>query len=250
MKKVSFSVTFKFLTFGLATAVMGLMSSQSATAATFDLTFTKLSGLTGGTPAGTAVYRADLSSIGFDINSISIADSNSGLGGSSGKFSGFDLDGIKLSNTLISSAADVNSLSGLSVFNFSPAGTIFTPGTQRTPADPALFGTTGGSIDNSVATLQNFDGNSTTDSSAFGFVSLGDGGKAGFNLTSSVFTTSPIYLYIGEVGDNGEVANGQISVSDKPISVPEPSSSIASFAALSLMGIYFTVRGNKKTEAA
>ena len=250
MKKVSFSVTFKFLTFGLATAVMGLMSSQSATAATFDLTFAKLPGETGGTPANTGIYRADLSSIGFDIDSISIADSNSGLNGSTGKFSGFDLDGIKISNSLISNPADVNSIPGLSVFNFSPAKTIFTPGTQRTPAEPALFGTTGSSIDNSVATLQNFDANSTTNPSAFGFASLGDGGKVSFNLTSSVSTTSPIYLYIGEVGDNGEVANGQITVADKPISVPEPSSSIASFAALSLMGIYFTVRGNKKTEAA
>lgn len=246
MNKFSMSAASRCLTVGVATVTVGLMSAHSASASTLNLNFTQLSGETGGTPALTGVYRANLSGIGFDLSSISISDSNSGFGGSAGKFSGFDLDGVKLSRTLITDAAGIAGLPSLNVFNFSPSGTIFTPGTQRSPADPALFGTTGGNINNAVATLQSFDGNATTDASAFGFASLGDGGKVGFNLTSLVSTNEPLYLYIGEVGDNGEVANGQISVSDKPIQVPEPSG----LAALSLMGIYFTVRRSQKAKAA
>jgi hypothetical protein len=248
MKKLSVFIKSNFLTLSLAGIAIAIMSPDSATAGTLNLSFTKLSGLTGGDPKGTAVYRADLSNIDFDINSILIADSNSQVGGSPGKFSGFDLDAIKLSNTLINDAAAINILPGLNVFDFSPAKTVFTPGTQRPTTDPRfvgsnLFGTNGNNINNSVATLQSFDGNSTTDVNAFGYASLGDGGQVGFNLTSLVSTGNPLYLYIGEVGDNGEVANGQIIVSDKPITVPEP----ASLAALSLMGIYLTTRRSKKT---
>jgi hypothetical protein len=249
MKKLSVFASSRLLTFSLATTVISLISAHRATAATIDLSFTKLSGLTGGNSL-TSVYRANLSGIGFDISSIMISDNNSGIGGSAGRFSGFDLDAIKLSNTAINNAADINSLSGLKVFDFSSAGTMATLGTQRTPADLALFGTTNGNIDNSVATLQNFDGNAVTNSNAFGYASLGDGGKVGFNLTSLVSTTNPLYLYIGEVGDNGEVANGQVIVSGKPVAVPEPTTLSSSLAALPLIGIYSIVCRRKRRKAA
>jgi hypothetical protein len=238
MNKSSLLVNSRLVGLGLVAIALTLLPAKSATALTVNLAFTKLPGLAGGSPAATGVYYADLSSIGFDINSLSIIDSNSGVGGSSGKFSGFDLDAIKISDTLISDATGINALSGLNVFDFSPTGTFLTPGAQRTPADPNLFGTSGSNIDNAVATLQSFDGNSTTGPTASGFSSLGDGGQVGFNLTSAVSTASPRYLYIGEVGDNGEVANGQITVSDKPLSVPEPTSLVP----LALLGIYFSVR--------
>jgi len=184
--------------------------------------FTKLADVTGGSPAATAVYVADLSSVGLaNILSITIADNSFGLGGSPGQFSGFDLDAIKLSTSLVSSATAVNGIAGLSVFNFA-GGTLFTPGSQRIPVDPKLFGTGlgGNTVDNTVATLADFDGNSTTAiPGADGFISLGDGGVLSFNLTSAV-STSGLYLYIGEVGDNGEVAAGQITVSST--AVPEP----------------------------
>jgi hypothetical protein len=198
----------------------GFSSGTSTT-----LNFTKLDGLTGSTSAPqTAVYRADLSNLGFDINSLTIADGGSGIGGGSGIYSGFDLDAIKLSNTLITSAADITNLPGLNVFDFSPARTVFTPGTQRSSTEPDLsgsnlFGTISDNINNAVATLGDFDANPNIGPNTIGLSSLGDGGKVGFNLTSPVSTTgSPLYLYIGEAGDNGEVAAGQITVSNRFIS--------------------------------
>jgi Ca2+-binding RTX toxin-like protein len=180
------------------------------------LKFTKLPGLVSA-PGGilpTAVWVADLSKLGVDLRSLSIADSNSKSGGGAGYFSGFDLDGIKLSRTLINSATQVEALPGLDVFDFSAAGTFLTPGTQRSPGPykPDLSGTINGYVDNGSVRLDRFDGTGTGD------FSLGDGGKVAFNLTNPVPTNQPLYLYIGENGDNGEVAAGNISVSNRPIS--------------------------------
>ena len=64
------------------------------------ITFSLLTGVVGGSPAGTGVYKADLSGLGLaSIQSITIADNSSGLGGATGQFSGFDLDAIMLSTT-------------------------------------------------------------------------------------------------------------------------------------------------------
>ena len=210
--------------------LLSFLAVGACQAAFVAVTFTKLTGLAGGSPAGTAIYRADLSGIGLSsILSISITDNSSGLGGSPGQFSGFDLDAIALSSTSCADATCAAALAGLPVFNFSPAGLVFLPGTQRAPVDPKLFGTnaTGTLVDNSVATLGSFDGNNTTAiPGAAGFVSLGDNGVLSFNLTSPV---SPVgkFLYIGEVGDNGEVAAGEIDVRDTPTpGLPEPSTYI------------------------
>src|SRR5882672_6323628 len=89
-------------------------------AATIPITFTPLTGLTGGSPAETAVYRADLSAVALtSILSIAIADNSSGLGGAPGQFSGFDLDAVKLSTTLCTTASCAAGLPGMAVFNFS-----------------------------------------------------------------------------------------------------------------------------------
>ncbi|KAB8320318.1 PEP-CTERM sorting domain-containing protein [Tolypothrix campylonemoides VB511288] len=247
MQRLSVPLIGNILTLSLATVAMTLTSAYSATAGTLDLNLTKLQGLTGGNSGTTGVYRADLSNLGFDITSIAITDSNSRTEGAPGRFSAFDLDAIKISNVLVNNATDAKNLSGLNVFDFTSSGTSFTPGTQRSPVDPGdLFGVTGGIVDNSLATLENFDANSIADATAFGFLSLGDGGKIVFNLKNPISTTSPLYLYIGEAGDNGETASGQITVSDKPREVPEPTS----LAAVSLLGIYFAVSRRKKTKAA
>jgi hypothetical protein len=180
-----------------------------------------LTDVTGGSPAATAVYQADLSSLSGQIASVTISDNSGGLGGSPGQFSGFDLDAIVLSTVSITSALNVGSLTTAGTFNFGTS--ILTPGTQRPPADPALFGTSGGQVDNAVATLGVFDGNSTTAiPGALGFVSLGDNGKLSINLDSPLALGGPLFLYIGEVGDNGEVAASTITISDTRVDVPVP----------------------------
>ncbi len=215
----------KFLTasvlFSLS-AALATVASAPAHAASLSLSFTKLPGLTGGSPAATTVYYADLMGITFDITSISIKDGGPISGSAGGQVSGFDLNAIKFSRTLATSAADVNALPGLNVFNF-VSGTVFAPGSQTAPVAPALFGTSGSAVNNAIATLGSFDGSSTTSSSANGFVSLGVNGSLAFNLTSPVSVGStPLYLYIGEVVDSGgEFAAGDITVSDSP-AVPEP----------------------------
>jgi hypothetical protein len=210
----------------------GLFSAGlfAASAWAVPVSLTQLTGLTGGSPAETAVFKADLSSLGLGtILSITIRDNSGGLGGATGQFSGFDLDAVKLSTTDCADAACAAGLAGLAVFDFG-AGTLFTPGSQRPPADPKLFGTgpTGNTVDNSVARLEAFDGNSTTViPGADGFISMGDNGILSFNLTSAV-STAGLRLYIGEVGNNGEVAASDIQVSSSR--VPEP-------ATLVLLGL-------------
>jgi hypothetical protein len=215
-----------------ATAALAL---GSAAVQAVPVSFTQLTGVTGGTLAATGVYKADLSSIGLaSILSVTIGDSNSGTGGAGGQFSGFDLDSIKLSTTDCATAACAQGLAGLSVFDFG-VGTIFNPGTQRPPADPKLFGTDAGgsAVDDAVATLAALDGEATTAiPGAFGFISLGDGGRISFNLTAAV-STAGLFLYIGEVGDNGEVAAGDIQVRDTKVPLP----GTLSLAALGLVAL-------------
>ncbi|MBU7585147.1 MAG: PEP-CTERM sorting domain-containing protein [Nostoc sp. TH1S01] len=249
MKKLSSFSSVNFLTSSIATLAISLISSQSATAATIALGFTKLTGLTGGSPATTAVFRAEIKPISFDKASIVIKDVSNRKGGYVGGFSGFDLDGIKLSYRSVDSATAARNIPTsdlLDVFDFTPAGTLFTPGSQRPPTEPELFGTKDGNVNNAVATLGKFDANSTTDpKKVFGFFSLGDNGQVEFKLKSPVSTNIPLYLYIGEVGDNGEVAAGEVIVPDPPTPVPEPSG----LAGLSLAGIYLAVRYRKKNKS-
>jgi len=220
----------------LLTKVLLLLSAGlfAASAWAVPVTLSQLTGVTGGSPAGTAVFKADLSTLGLTtILSIAISDNSSGLGGAPGQFSGFDLDAIKLSTTDCATAACADGLAGLAVFDFG-AGTAFTPGSQRVPIDPKLFGTgpAGNTVDNSVATLGAFDGNSTTAiPGADGFISMGDNGILSFNLTSAVSTVG-LWMYIGEVGDNGEAAASDIQVNSTH--VPEP-------ATLALLGLGLAV---------
>ena len=221
-----------------ASLLCGLFASN---AFAVNVSFTELTGVTGGTQAGTGVFKADLSGVGLaNILSIQIADNSAGLGGAAGRFSGFDLDAIKLSTANCATAACAASAVGLSVFDF-VAGTTFNPGVQRLPADPRLFDTNsfGTAVDNAVATLGSFDGESTT-ITPFGFLSMGDNGTINFNLTTAV-STAGLFLYIGEVGNNGEVAASSIRVLDNR--VPEPGS--LALAWLALAGLVMTGRKSR-----
>ncbi|BCL35076.1 hypothetical protein NSMS1_15230 [Nostoc sp. MS1] len=244
-----------------------MLPLQKATAATLDLTFTRLKlkgqeviNLNLENKAGTAIYIASLPT-DYDITAIKISDINL-RGGSPGKFSGFDLDAIKISKQLITDLEQIKTLpGGLDVFDFTPAGTIFTPGQKRDPGNSKfsplfrgdyLFGSKkcGGTIcvDNNIATLDNFDAFATTDARARGFISLGDKGELLFNLTKTISSLKqePLYLYIGEVGANKEEATGRITAFGRKRRVPEPSD----LGALSLMGLYLTTRIKKRKKPA
>ena len=203
-------------------AVAAALLASAASQATL-VSLTKLSGLTGDpSAAATAVYKGDLSTAGVgSFAAITIADASGGFGGATGQFTGFDLDAIKLSTVDCADAACAAAAPGMSVFDFL-SGVVFTPGTQRPTVDPKLFGTgaAGNTLDDSVARLGLFDGVSTTGPTAAGFISLGDNGQISFNLTSITSTTG-LFLYIGEVGDNGEVAGSNFSLLQHPVPEPE-----------------------------
>ena len=234
---------------GFIGAVLAAACFTATGASASPVVFAKLTGsLVGGAPAATAVYNADLSGNG-SILSLTLFDNSSGLGGAPGQFSGFDLDAIVLSYTNISDTAQLATIVPLAVFDFSPLGTIFTPGVQRAPADPKLFGTdaTGTKVNNAVATLGAFDANSAlTIPPAFGFISMGDNGVLSFNLSSAVDSTN-LHLYIGEVGDNGEVAAGRLVVSQDAVNpVPEPAT--LTLVGTALLAVARSARNRRRTD--
>ncbi|QLE58619.1 PEP-CTERM sorting domain-containing protein [Nostoc sp. TCL26-01] len=246
MKKLSILPSVRLFAFGLTYAAINWVLTSSATAATLDLTFTQIGtiNISPNNNAGTGVYRAKISDIDFDITAIKVIDIL-GQGGTPGKFSGFDLDAIKISDSLITNAEDVKRLSDSNVFDFTPNGTKLTAGTMRATTRANfrgnnLFGTKDGNVDNSIARLQSFDAVAETNQNAAGFVSLGDGGEILFQLTQRVAVPKPssIYVYIAEVGNNGERARGQVTLIGKRTRVPEPTSLLA----LPLIGIYLLKR--------
>ena len=184
---------------------------------TIKLNFEKLEGVTG-QGERTAVFRADLSQLGIDLESLSIADSGNG-GGASGIFTGFDLDGVKLSRVRVDNAEQVNAIAGLDVFDFSPLGTVLVPGTQRDPnAGSDLSGSINGFVNNGIATLSEFDAFGVINNPD-GAVTIGDQGRISFNLTDKIASGSgePLFLYIGEAGNNEEAPDGDITVSNRRI---------------------------------
>ena len=217
--------------------------APSVSADTVAVPFTRLTGFSGFANLSTAVFVADLSNLGFtEIDKITLFDSNSGVGGSPGAFSGFDMDAIKLSTTLATTAVQASAAAAIDAFDFTPAGTSFTPGTQRPPAAPKLFGTdaTGLNVNPASATLNTLDARWFVS----GFVSLGDGGSIAFNLKSPVSTAGGLYAYVGEVsGSAGEAISGGLVVSSP---VPEPSTWALMLGGLGILSGMVTLHRSRR----
>ena len=164
----------------------------------------------------TQVYKADLSQLGIDVNSLVLRDNNLKNAGAGGDGSGFDLDFIILSTKELSPAdlaaatpALINTLPRLDVFDYSAAAITFEPGTQRGNAVESLSGASGKLVLDS-AHLALLDADGFTD---IGNITLGDGGAIKFDLKETVNTDGPLYLYVGENGAVGETVTGSLSVS-------------------------------------
>ena len=193
---------------------------------TVDLVFEDLGTInpTGPNGTGTArIFRADLSQLGFDINSLRLGDSGSGFGGSSGLASGFDIDAVVLSRTKIDDFTSVDQFNGfdrLNAFSFNVADTTFRPGTMRPGNVPSteLTGTINGLPDFGTATLGLLDGPNGIDKP--GMLTLGDGGSLGLNLKNEVSTEGPLYLYIAEAGANNETITTGFTASASRLDTP------------------------------
>ncbi|MBU2991588.1 choice-of-anchor L domain-containing protein [Octadecabacter sp. 1_MG-2023] len=173
-----------------------------------------------------SIFRADLSFVGTVLNSITIADDGDGLGGGLGVFSGLELDALILSRQLVTAEDLANGIDlndptqfeRLDVFDYASAFSQFTPGSIRsgggiTPVDTQ--GTENGIIDLSIARLGEFDYGGTND----GSFTMGDGGVVGFDLTTSVDTDGPLYLYVAEGGATEELT-ASITASDSRLAAP------------------------------
>ncbi|MFK7941751.1 MAG: hypothetical protein AB8B85_02375, partial [Paracoccaceae bacterium] len=184
----------------------------------------------GVTAGNSAVFAAEIPFLQNGLQSITVNDSYN-LEGAGGVFAGFDMDGIILSRTLLTSVDEFTDLTDptvlpqLDVFDFSPAGTFLDPGDQNerfdlttgstVPAGQNLGGTFNGIVDEGFARLGqiDFDGNSANG----GGFSLGDGGAVSFELTEAVETSTPLYVYVGEAFANEEELSGLITVSDRSV---------------------------------
>ena len=167
------------------------------------------------------IFRADLTGLGFDLNSIVLGDQSSGFGGGGGIASGFDIGAVVLSHTKLDSVGantkldQPNVLPHIDAFAFDAANVVYTPGQQRPPIDypngqDLLGGINGLPIFDEVR-LDRFDQ---------GFLTLGDGGSLGLNLTQTVSTTAPLYLYVAEAGASGETLTTGFTASSSRLTTP------------------------------
>ena len=171
------------------------------------------------------LYRAELPDVPGGIASLTLTDANTPFGGAPGRDSGFDLEGVAISDRLVTDVAP--SLAGIAaqlapddpllggVFDFSQQGVFFEAGDARPTANPALqgplAGTANGLVDFARADLR--PGTGLSD-----YLSLGDGGSIGFNLDAPVDSSeaAPRYLYVTELGTPEDI-DGLIAASSEPI---------------------------------
>lgn len=182
------------------------------------------------------IYRADLSHLGIDINSIRLNDSNSRFGGGTGTVSGFDLGAVVLSKTMISMADiaknpqldldDPAVLTRFDVFDFASDAITFDPGTQRPPTS-SFSGAIGPDLDGTINRFLVNEADVELDKfrdTGRGSITLGDGGSIAFDLNQTVSTNQSLYLYIAEAGGSGETVVPTIQVSADGV---EPSADLS-----------------------
>lgn len=199
-----------------------------------------------GRVGNTDIYRADLSHLGIDINSIRLSDSNSMQGGGTGIYSGFDVGAVALSNKGIDQQAfaellaanndfsldDPSILPRLDVFDFLADAMTYQAGKLRSTGD---FGGTDADLSGAInlklvneagARLDRFgEAGGIGTGAAIGALTLGDGGSIAFDLNQTVSTAQPLYLYVAESGGSGETVVPTIRVSADGV---EPSGDLSS----------------------
>ncbi len=205
--------------FGSLAFVSVVAMASSAMAATVVPTFTDEGIDNTGTSTYTRMYRADLTGLGLEaISEVVIKDSNSGVGGSTGIYSGFDLDAIFLD--VDGSLATTTDRIVVDSFAFS-AGTT-RPGSYPPPS-PSGGPTNGSSsattVDEEWASLGDIDGIYF----GSGSLTLGDGGSLTSSFNQKITIGSSLFLFAGEVsGSAGESLTGLVEVSDTPTSPLSP----------------------------
>ncbi len=179
-----------------------------------------------GTVGQTSVYRTDVSLAGglASISGVFVTDDLS-LSGSTGVFSGFDLDMV-----FFDADGDLATDDDRIFVRLDPAETLVNQGIvanavntkyKPTPLHPGpLFGLNpDGTIDHATATLDTLDAsftagvNSLSVDGSNGWVTLGDGGqiRAGF----PIFTLSQLdsmYLFIGDAGPAEEALGAVVAI--------------------------------------
>jgi len=231
--------------FGVTTLATIIAISSSSFAATVTPTFTDEGIDTTGTATSTRMFRADLTGLGLtEISAITVNDSNSGLGGSSGIYSGFDVDAIFL---------DEDGLLTTDTDRYYANSLLFSAGTTRTgsfqPPSPSGGPTNGSagatSVDENWATLNNIDG-------IFfgpGSLTLGDGGKLTIVFGPKISIGSSLFLFAGEVsGEAGETLNGLVEITDtQPIVSTVPLPAGLPLMLSTVLGFSLFARSKKRT---
>jgi hypothetical protein len=210
-----------------------LGASSVAQAASVAPTFVNV-GTNTTTADSTTLLRADLTGLGLtQIGSVQINDSNSGLGGSPGAFSGFDLDAIFLD--IDGDASTLGDQAYASSF-------IFTGGTLRPDPGGTFTSDTAGPLQGS-ASINSVDEAFSTlnavDAIFFGTgsLTLGDGGVLTAIFSPEFLLGPSLFLFVGEVGTGiGEDITGLIKVSETSV-VPLPPAFLLLLSALGIGGL-------------
>ncbi|MEO1115304.1 MAG: hypothetical protein AAFY05_23365 [Pseudomonadota bacterium] len=225
---------FRKLVGGLSFASL-MMLTATAQAASVSPTFVDVGIDTTGTATETRMFRADLIGLGLtQVGAVTLRDSNSGFGGSTGIFSGFDLDAVFL---------DVDGLLTTDGDRFFADSFLFSAGTTRpgsfqgpsTSGGPTNGSSSATMVDEAFATLNTIDG------IFFGAGSLtfGDGGILTAIFSPEITIGSSLFLFAGEVsGDPGETLTGLVEISEKPPAVvPLPAALPLLLGGLGILGL-------------